>query len=156
MRLVAAVCLALLLAACVPGGPASLAREAHPTTLGGTAWRLISVGDRVAGPGPDVVVEFGDRSHVDGEAPCNQLSGGYAYDPATGAIRIADLVTTKRACTDPARAALESAFLAALRGASVVDVDPAGRLRVRGAGPELVLEVTGRPGPSVIGDSAPS
>ena len=135
---------AALLAACAPEPPASPIRVSHPIELAGTAWTLVSIQDRPPTAGPAVTLEFAD-GRVSGNGSCNSFGGSFTYDPATGALRIGDLVSTKRACVDAARNDLEGAYLTALRGAADASIDAAGRLVITGATAPLVLDVFGQP-----------
>jgi putative lipoprotein len=145
MRIVALlVALVAILAGCAPEAPASPTRVSRPDTLAGTVWRLVAIGDRPVPAGPDVTLRFGP-SEVSGNGSCNAFGGSYAYDATSGAIRIADLVSTKRACIEPGRNELEATYLATLRAASDASIDPDGRLVLTGAGVLLVLEVAGVP-----------
>jgi heat shock protein HslJ len=79
------------------------------------------------------------------------------YDHTTGAVAFTDLVTTKRACADPAVAALEAGVLAGLRAAEAASVDEVGRLVLAGAGPTILLTVGPEPGaPPIDRQPAPS
>ncbi len=143
--LVLAAFVAAGLAACASEAAPSVVRVSHPVTLSGTTWTLVSIQDRRPPVGPDVTVTFGPTD-VSGDGGCNSYGGAYRYDPTNGALAIGDLVSTKRACVEPARNDLETAFFQALRGASAVSVDPDGRLVVTGSGAELVLAVGPQPG----------
>ena len=83
----------------------------------GPVWRLASLGsDPVADGKPqrDAFLQF-DRSsgRVNGSGGCNRLSG--SYQRGTSQLKIGPLATTRMACTDPERGALESRFMAALQ-----------------------------------------
>jgi heat shock protein HslJ len=149
-RLAAAVlALAALATACAPQPEASPIRISHPSDLAGSAWELVTIQERSPTAGPPVTLVFG-RGELSGNGSCNAFGGTYAYDPATGALRIDGLVSTKRACVEPGRNELEAAYLASLRSAADASIDPAGRLVISGAGAPLVLAVAGVPaGPPV-------
>ena len=141
--IVAAIVVSIVVA-CGPEPPPSLVRDGHPTQLAGTAWRLVELRGVAPAPGPDVTLEFtGDR--LGGTAPCNSFGAAYAYDPATGALRIDALISTKRACVVGVRNDLEGAYFAALRTVTEADIDAAGRLVLVGSGGPVVFEVGGRP-----------
>ena len=135
--LVAVVVLALILAAC---GESDLIREAHPTTLVGTAWRVVSVNGRppVAGSEPTAVFA---AAEVKGSAGCNSYGGRYTYDPSTGAIAFRDLGMTRWRAPSPAGTTSRRLFTAALNQATTASIDPAGRLVLSGPGGEIVLAV---------------
>jgi heat shock protein HslJ len=117
-----------------------LSREAHPTTLGGTAWRVVSVNGRppVAGSEPTAVFA---PTQVAGSSGCNSYSGQYTYEPSSGAIEFRDLATTLMLCTEEARNDVETLFTTALTQATSASIDPAGRLVLTGPGGEIVLAV---------------
>jgi putative lipoprotein len=149
-RLAAAlVVLAALAGACAPEAAPSPIRVSHPSDLAGTAWELMTIGDRPPTAGQAVTLVFG-RGELSGNGSCNAFGGTYTYDPATGALRVDGLVSTKRACVEPARNELEAAYLATLRSAADASIDSAGRLVISGAGAPLVLAVGGVPvGPPI-------
>ena len=68
-------------------------------------------------PQRDPQVAF-DRSsgRVSGSGGCNRLSG--AFTRTGSALRIGQLASTKMACADPARSAVEAQFLQALQTAA--------------------------------------
>ena len=150
MRLALAIpVVAAVIAACVstttPPGPSapSLPSATAPPTLtvrlADTLWRLVAI-DGVATPGgSDVTLAF-SGGRVSGEGPCNSFGGTVAIDETTGALRIGDLSSTKRACLDPARGALETTWFAALRTVSAASVDGAGRLLLTAGAHELALD----------------
>jgi heat shock protein HslJ len=121
------------------GAPSDTSRPpaASPATLAGTAWRLLLIGGRVPPAGPPVTIAF-TATDVSGAGPCNSFSGRYTIDPQTGAIRIGELGSTKRACAEPARSDLENALFTSLTTATAAGVDPDGRLLLTGSGAQLV------------------
>ena len=135
------VVLALLLSAC---GDADLTREAHPTTLAGSAWRVVSVNGRPAIAGREPTAIFA-ATDVKGSAGCNSYGGQYAYDAATGAIAFRNLAMTAMACAEPGRNDFEGIFSGALNRATSASIDPEGRLVLSGPGGEIVLAVDGVP-----------
>lgn len=74
-------------------------------------------------------LNFGGDGSVTGSAGCNTFRGTYAVDGTS--LDIGPLGTTKMACADPTMF-VESAFLAALEGATTWSVDPDGRLILDG------------------------
>ncbi len=132
-----AVALALLLSAC---GESDLTREARPTALTGSAWRVVAVNGRppIAGSEPTVVFT---AAEVKGSAGCNSYGGHYEYAPSTGAIAFRDLGMTAMACAEPARNDIEVLFTRAINQAATASIDPAGRLVLSGPGGEIVLTV---------------
>ena len=125
---------------CAPQPEASLIRISHPTTLVGTTWVVVAIGGHAVPAGTTADLGFGPTD-LTGDSPCNIFNGPYAYDPASGALRIGSLVSTKRACFDAGFNGVESAFLAALRGASDASIDPDGRLVLGGSAGAIVLGV---------------
>jgi heat shock protein HslJ len=120
-----------------PSG-SSPATNPRPASLAGTAWTLVTIQGRQPPVGSAVTIAF-EPERISGESGCNSYGGGYTYDPATGAVRIGDLISTKRACVEPARNELEAVFFQAMRGVAAASVDPDGRLVLSGSGAELVL-----------------
>jgi heat shock protein HslJ len=135
------VALALLLSAC---SESDLTREAHPTTLVGSAWRVVAVNGRppVAGSEPTAVFAATD---VKGSSGCNSYGGQYAYDPSSGAISFRDLAMTAMACIEPGRNDFEGIFTPAINQATSASIDPEGRLVLSGPGGEIVLAVDAIP-----------
>ena len=103
---------AVALAACMPLR-ASGAGDA-PAALAGTAWRLTELNRQSPAPGiiaPTLAFDAsGDRAS--GNGGCNQFNGPYTQRDAS--LRLGPLVSTRRACTDPAGNAQETAYLRAL------------------------------------------
>lgn len=135
---------AVLLGACSEG---DLIREAHPTTLAGTAWRAVEVGGRptVAGSEPTLVFR---TDQLIGSTGCNEFFGDYTYNPSTGNIAIRVTGMTAAACGEPARSEIEAAYVQALARVSSASIDPAGRLVLSGSGVEVLLVVDAVPGRS--------
>jgi heat shock protein HslJ len=131
------VVLALLLSAC---GEGDLTREAHPSTLTGSAWRVVSVNGRppIAGSEPTAIFATTD---LKGSAGCNSYGGQYAYDPSTGSIAFRDIAQTLALCVEPARNDIEAQFMRAINQATSASIDPEGRLVLSGAGGEILLTV---------------
>ncbi len=132
---------ALALSAC---GESSLTREAHPTTLAGTAWRVVSVNGRPPVAGSEPTAAFGP-ANVTGSSGCNSYGGAYTYDPSTGSIAFKDLMMTLMLCVEPARNEVETLFNQAINAATSASIDPEGRLVLSGSGGEIVLTVDAVP-----------
>jgi len=137
IALLLVVVLALLLAAC---GESDLTREARPTTLAGSAWRVVAVNGRAPIAGSEPTVVFA-AAEVKGSAGCNSYGGRYAYEPSTGAIAFHELGMTAMACAEPARNDIEALFTRAINQAATASIDPEGRLVLSGPGGEVVLTV---------------
>ena len=126
--------------ACGGDPTGSLERVAHPAGLATTSWRLIGVGERSLPPDPVVTLVF-TETEVSGSGGCNGFGGTYTYDPASGELRIARLVSTKLACVGAVRNELEAAYFATLRGPLTATTDEAGRLVLIGQDATLRFEV---------------
>jgi heat shock protein HslJ len=130
----------LLVAACGADPSPSGGRIDHPTALAGTSWRLVGIGERLLPADPVMSLLF-TSSEASGSGGCNAFGGTYAYDPGGGVLRIESLVSTKRACVEPARNGVEAAFFEALRSPLTAAVDDAGRLVLVGRDVTLRFEV---------------
>ena len=131
----------LVVAACT-GGPAASPGSSAVSGPGlvGSAWRLTALDGQAPPPGPDVTLRF-EADRVSGEAPCNTYSGAFTQDPARGRLQLGPLASTKRACVDQARGALETTWLRALNGEVTARLEGDARLRLTTAnGTELSLE----------------
>ena len=146
--------LLFLVMACAPEPLASPIREAHPASIAGSSWRIIGMGGAAVPPQPEMTIDFAD-GRLAAQGPCNAIVGSALYDPSSGALRIGDLVTTKRACLDPNLARVEAVLLHALGGSTAVSVDPNGHLVLSGPGVDILLDVAGQevPVPSQAGPS---
>ncbi len=138
----ALVIAALSLGAC---SESDLIREAHPTTLAGTAWRVVSINGRPSVAGSEPTTVFA-AAEVRGSAGCNSYGGAYGYEPSTGAITFRELGMTAMLCAEPIRNEIEAAFTAAITQAATASIDPEGRLVLSGPGGEIVLTVDAVPG----------
>ena len=128
---------AMSLAACAES---QLVRDAHPTTLTGTVWRVVAVNGRPPVPGSEPTAAFA-ATEIKGSAGCNSYGGSYFYDPATGTIAFRDLGMTAMACAVPARNEIETLFAQAITQAISASIDPEGRLVLSGPGGEIILAV---------------
>lgn len=127
----------LSLAACAAS---DLTREAHPSTLAGTVWRVVTINGRTPVAGSEPTMAFAEAL-VTGSAGCNSYSGQYRYDPSTGSIAFEQAAMTAMACLEPGRMDVEAAFATAMTGATSASIDPQGRLILTGPGGEIVLAV---------------
>lgn len=136
-----AVVLLLVAVACStsPGasGPVSSA-PAAPLALAGTTWQLVAIDGRQPPAGSRLTLEIA-ADRVTGNGGCNEFGGALTLDPATGSLAIGDLVSTKRACVDPAANDLEQAYLARLDASTSVALDATGRLVLAGGGGMLIF-----------------
>ena len=129
------------LAAC---SDSDLIRGAHPTTLTGTVWRVVSINGRPPIVGSEPTAAFA-AAEVKGSAGCNSYGGGYTYDPSTGMIEFKELAMTAMACVEPGRNDVEALFTRAINAATSASIDPQGRLVLSGPGGEIVLTVDAVP-----------
>jgi heat shock protein HslJ len=142
MQTIGRLLLVILLASAslVACSEADLTREAHPTTLAGTAWRVVSINGRSPVAGNEPTAAFAP-AQVAGSSGCNSYSGQYTYEPSSGAIGFKDLATTLMLCVEPARNDVEALFSEALTKATSASMDPQGRLLLAGPGGQIVLAV---------------
>ncbi len=113
---VALIVLAALLAAACGGSAASASPSgaAHPPTLAGTNWGVVSVAGRASVPASTPFINFtADRAQ--GTGGCNSFGGDFTYDPATGTLRFGELGMTLMLCMGP-QGDFETVFFAALQG----------------------------------------
>jgi heat shock protein HslJ len=125
--------------ACDGALPPDASGQGHPTTLAGTAWRVLGVDGREPVAGRVATVTF-EVSTVSGSGGCNFFSGSFRYDPATGRIGFDRIGMTARACAEAPANAFETRFSQALAQADLVFIDIQGRLTVNGPGGALLLE----------------
>jgi heat shock protein HslJ len=116
-----------------------LDREAHPTTLAGTAWRVVSINGQPAIAGSEPTAAFA-AGEVQGSSGCNSYGGPYTYEPATGAIAFGQLSMTLMLC-EPQQNEVETLFTATIPKVTVASIDPDGRLVLTGPAAEIVLTV---------------
>jgi heat shock protein HslJ len=127
----------LFLVACTD---ADLTREARPSRLANSSWRVMAINGVATAPAaaPTAVFKVAD---VSGSAGCNQYSGRYEYDASTGSIRFHEIAMTAMACAEAAKNAVEAAFSKALLQVSTASMDAVGRLVLAGPTGEIVFEV---------------
>ncbi|HEX2077695.1 MAG TPA: META domain-containing protein [Longimicrobium sp.] len=104
--------LALVVLALGAGVPAQAQGGSEP--LAGTSWRLIELNGQppVAG-GEALTLQFAaDGQQVSGYGGCNQFSGPYTQSGSS--LRFGPLVSTRRACLEPALNTQETAYFEAL------------------------------------------
>jgi heat shock protein HslJ len=131
------------LAACA--APRAAGAGGAPETLAGTSWQLTELNGRtpvlVPGGAPTLQFAAGEDARASGNGGCNQFSGPYMQDGTS--LRFGGLISTRRACADPAATTQEAVYLQALRsttGFSVsgdrmilyVNAQPVARLRRTG------------------------
>jgi copper homeostasis protein (lipoprotein) len=128
LALLPLVALAALAACARPGTPGP------DVPLEGTRWNLVEVGGRSvtsAGGERDAHLVFSaDSARVAGSTGCNRLTGPFTRDGRM--LRFGPTATTRMACLDQGRSALEEAFLEALRATTRFEL-AAGTLTLLGA-----------------------
>jgi heat shock protein HslJ len=102
--------------------------------LAGTEWRVTSIGGIATIAGAPPTIAFGTDGNGRGATGCNTYSGSFLTDGER--LHIGPLASTAMGC-DPARAAQEAAFEAALSGATTWREADDGSLHMTGAA-ELV------------------
>jgi heat shock protein HslJ len=109
-----------------------------PASLVGTQWAVVAA-DRLTAPVPGrEPTLLLDLDRASGTGGCNNFSGTYTYDPATGAIAFRGLSMTATACLDHPLTNFERAFFEALSSADrLVGTDL--QLVITGGGHRLVL-----------------
>ena len=116
-------------------------------TLAGTQWIVVSVNGQkpIAGAVPTVRFEA-DR--ISGTGGCNQFSGPYQVDLATGQFAVRDLMSTEIACLGAGASAFESLFFQTLGRTNQVALDPTGQLILTGPAGRIVLVTLEHPAAS--------
>ena len=90
--------------------------------LAGTSWRLVELnGQPVAGETALTLAFAADEPQVSGFGGCNQFSGSYTQNGAS--LRIGPLLSTRRACLEPALNAQETAYFQALESSNRYSVE---------------------------------
>jgi heat shock protein HslJ len=121
--------LALLLAAIGAALPAQAQGGSDP--LAGTSWRLVELnGQPVIGEVPLTLQFAADGQRVSGNGGCNQFSGPYAQNGAS--LRFGPLISTRRACLDPALNTQETAYFQALESTTRYSIEGGQLLLYRG------------------------
>lgn len=103
---------AVALAACMPSQTSGAGDAA--AALAGTSWRLTELNRQSPVPGiiPPTLVFDASGDRASGNGGCNQFNGPYTQTEAS--LRFGALASTRRACTDAAGNAQETAYLQAL------------------------------------------
>lgn len=124
--------LAMLLYSCAATAPAG-----PPPQLSGTRWAVTSVDGAVPGRGADLTADFGVDGRINGDSGCNNFSGPYIQTGDT--VRIGELLSTRRACTDSERQQQETRMLRVLQGVNTVERGRDGRISLRGQAGSVTL-----------------
>jgi heat shock protein HslJ len=93
--------------------------------LEGTPWRLVQLGGQQVLAGADPAIEprilfDGSARRISGTGGCNNISG--AYRMSGSSLRIGPVASTRKACIDASRNALETRFLSVLEGTTGYNV----------------------------------
>jgi heat shock protein HslJ len=125
--------IALAVSACSSTPEAS---SAPTPTLAGTQWEV----ERIDGEslnGAPLTADFSADGRLNGNSGCNTYSGPFVQ---TGkSVRIGELLSTRRACTDPALNLMETRVLAILKGQVTLHREGDGKMMVRGNSGSLML-----------------
>ena len=123
---------ALVLAACGGSGSGS-------SDLKGTSWTVSTIAGQPTVPTAQPTIVFGSDGSISGSTGCNTYSGTFTVSGSQ--LTVGPLATTRKACTDEAVSAQESAFTAALGSATTFAVGSDGNLTLKGA-----AEIVAKPG----------
>jgi heat shock protein HslJ len=135
-----AATVSVLLVACDESAPPAPAASPGPPASAfiGPRWSAIAVRGEAPVPGAEPTMTFGE-TQVQGTGGCNQFSGTYRYDAATGTIAFGSLAMTAMGCIDNRINAIESHFAEVIGRATRLDLDADGRLHVSGPSGEVIL-----------------
>jgi heat shock protein HslJ len=114
-----------------------------PLELAHTAWQMVMAAGRPVVRSVTLGFVFADTSFM-GTGGCNQMSGGYRFDPSDGDLAIVSLGRTERACrltVGPPNLLMDQddQIAAALTTVSHGGVDDLGRLVLDGRAGRFVL-----------------
>jgi heat shock protein HslJ len=142
----------LVLLAIALAGCATATATPGPTDAGlaDTAWVVTSIDGQPALPASPPTLAFGADGMVSGTGGCNQYTGPYQVDGSS--IRFGDLASTLMLCEGQV-GAQETAFMAALGGATTWRIDDAGALELTGAGRVLADPAAQAPTPAASAGS---
>jgi heat shock protein HslJ len=153
------VILAVLLSGCTGQTPETPAPSPSPTAaavgadIAGTAWVLTAYADGGGSLSPVIngtviTASFGEDGQISGSAGCNRYGGSFVAEGDS--ITFGPLVTTLRACSDPAGVMeQETAFLTALESAASYRVADS-RLEIAAATGAVVLQFAPAPTPAPL------
>lgn len=134
----------LVVAGCADASVATSPPTPSAEGLAGTAWVVTSVNGQGVVPAAPPTMSFGTDGRVSGSGGCNQYSA--AYRTTGGSITVGDIGSTLMLC-EGAAGAQETAFLAALRGATSWQRGEDGALHLDGAGAIVADAATQAPTP---------
>ncbi len=131
------LCIALL-----AGCATSSGTRGPVADLAGSHWTVVSIDGKSPARSDDALtVEFGVDGRISGNSGCNTYSGPYIRDEST--LRIGELMSTRRACTDSDRQSQETRVLDILQGETTLRRERDDRISLRGGSGELVLAPRG-------------
>ena len=99
---------------------------AKQMSLGGSSWELVAirVNGKIQRPGASaqpITIQFDQGAQqVSGSSGCNAYGAAYVQDQGSPLFR--DMVSSRRACADPAITALEGLYLESLGGATWLEL----------------------------------
>jgi heat shock protein HslJ len=105
--------------------------------LSGSRWTVARVDGRAPVGSDLLTAEFGVDGRINGDSGCNGYSGPYIQTGST--VRIGELLSTRRACTNDDRQQQESRVLRILQGANTIRREGDGRISLTSEGGTLVL-----------------
>ena len=154
-RIVAASLSFVVLA--VSGGAAHAQTGSLPADLRGPTWTLTAI----QGPAQDlqdlsalgVTLRFGDDGRASGASTCNSYSA-QAQSGGGAALTFGPILSTKRACVDPDRMALETTYFDALQSVSAYAIQ-GNTLRLTYNNGSSTLEFTGTAAPGMPSTGGP-
>lgn len=113
--------LALVMVALAAALPAQA--QGGNVPLAGTSWTLVELNGQPLVPGGEpLTLNFAaDEQRVSGYGGCNQFSGEYAQNGAS--LRMGPLLSTRRACLEPALNTQETAYFQALESANRYSIE---------------------------------
>jgi heat shock protein HslJ len=126
------------LAGCGTDDGSAPIRDAVPSTLVGTAWRVLSVAGQSPAAGAKPTIAFA-AGELKGGGGCNSYAARYEYDASSGAIAIADLQATAAACLDDSRTRYEGLYFETIVQVTSASTDPTGTLYLNGPGGQVLL-----------------
>jgi heat shock protein HslJ len=98
------------------------AQEGRNAPLAGTSWRLVELnGQPVAGETALTLAFAAAEPLVSGFGGCNQFNGPYTQNGAS--LRIGPLLSTRRACVEPALNEQETAYFRALESTNRYSIE---------------------------------
>lgn len=115
--------LLLALVAVALGAALPLQAQGGNAPLAGTSWQLVELNGQPLVPGgePLTLMFAADEARVSGYGGCNQFSGPYTQNGAS--LRFGPLLSTRRACLEPALNTQETAYFQALESTTRYSIE---------------------------------